>query len=203
SFRAMFRPPLRGQTAPRQPQRSAKERNAIMNKTVWVFGLIAGGILSVMLLVTLPFADSLSGNAEVVGYASMVAAFLLTYFGVRSYRDAVGGGTVGFGRALAVGILITVVASACYVVTWEAVYFGKPGFAKSFAAKMEDQVRKQNSDTAVVAKKLAEMRKFAEMYKNPAVNSALTFLEPLPVGLLIALVTAGVLSRKRKQLAAA
>jgi hypothetical protein len=34
------------------------------------------------------------------------------------------------------------------------------------------------------------------------VNIALTFLEPLPVGLLFTLVTAGVLSRKRRVSAA-
>jgi hypothetical protein len=36
------------------------------------------------------------------------------------------------------------------------------------------------------------------MYKNPLVNIAFTFLEPLPVGLIFSLVTAGVLSRKRR-----
>jgi hypothetical protein len=36
------------------------------------------------------------------------------------------------------------------------------------------------------------------MYRNPAYNAAMTLLEPLPVGLVIALVSAGVLSRKRR-----
>jgi hypothetical protein len=35
------------------------------------------------------------------------------------------------------------------------------------------------------------------MYQNPVYNAAITFLEPLPVGLVIALVSAGVLRRKR------
>jgi hypothetical protein len=42
------------------------------------------------------------------------------------------------------------------------------------------------------------MTEFKEMYKNPLVNISLTFLEPLPVGLLFTLVAAGVLSRKRR-----
>jgi hypothetical protein len=41
------------------------------------------------------------------------------------------------------------------------------------------------------------MAEFAELYKNPAINAAITFIEPLPVGLIIALVTAGVLSQRR------
>jgi hypothetical protein len=42
------------------------------------------------------------------------------------------------------------------------------------------------------------MAQFKEMYKNPLVNIAYTLLEPLPVGILFTLVTAGVLSRKRR-----
>jgi hypothetical protein len=38
-----------------------------------------------------------------------------------------------------------------------------------------------------------------ESYKNPLVNIAYTLLEPMPVGLLVTLVTAGVLSRKRRR----
>ena len=54
----------------------------------------------------------------------MVLAFLLIYFGVRSYRDNVAGGRVGFLKALGVGMLIALVASTLYVATWEAIYFG-------------------------------------------------------------------------------
>jgi hypothetical protein len=42
------------------------------------------------------------------------------------------------------------------------------------------------------------MRKFAEMYRNPLINSAMTFMETLPVALVVSLVTAGVLSRRKK-----
>ena len=85
-----------------------------MRKIVLTFGLISGGILAVTFLITLPFHDAIGfDRAMVVGYTSMVLAFLLIFFGVRSYRDNVAGGHVGFGRALAVGALIGVVASIC------------------------------------------------------------------------------------------
>jgi hypothetical protein len=76
------------------------------------------------MLVTIPFQDAIGfDRGEIIGYTSMVLAFLLIFFGVRSYRDNVAGGTVGFGRALAVGALIAAVASLCYVATWEVIYF--------------------------------------------------------------------------------
>jgi hypothetical protein len=171
-----------------------------MNKTVWTFGLIAGAILSVMMLLTIPFEDTLgTDRGLIIGYTTMVLAFLLVFFGVRSYRDNVNGGRVGFGRALAIGSLIALVASACYVVTWEVLFFKiSPDYAAKFEAEMVTKARTGGGSPEVVAKKVADAHDFAKRYQNPVFNSALTFLEPLPVGLVFALVAAGVLSRKRK-----
>ena len=89
-----------------------------MRKIVLTFGLIAGAVLSVMMLLTLPFMDRIGfDKGEIIGYTTMVLAFLMVYFGIRSYRDNVAGGSIGFGRAFLVGLLITFVASACYIAT--------------------------------------------------------------------------------------
>jgi hypothetical protein len=37
------------------------------------------------------------------------------------------------------------------------------------------------------------------MYQNPVINAGMTLVEPLPVGLAVALVSAGVLSRRRRR----
>jgi hypothetical protein len=171
-----------------------------MRKTVLTFGLISGGILSAMLLITLPFQDAIGfDKGEIIGYSSMIAAFLLIFFGVRSYRDNVAGGTVRFGRAFAVGALIALVASVCYVVTWEVVYFKfAPDFLTKYQAHILEKARTDGESEEVIARKKAEMEAFAEMYQNPAINAAITFVEPLPVALIVALVSAGVLSRRKK-----
>jgi hypothetical protein len=169
-----------------------------MKKIVWTFGLISGAILSVMMLITIPFvSDTSSGPGVIIGYATMVLAFLLVYFGVRSYRDNVGGGRVSFGRALAVGALISVIASACYVATWELIYFKlTPDFGAKFAAANIERARKSGASPSEVQEKIVEAQRFAERYDNPLFNSAVTFLEPLPVGLVFALVSAAVLRRR-------
>jgi hypothetical protein len=171
-----------------------------MKKTVFTFGLISGAIISEMMLVTIPFHDAIGfDRGEVIGYTSMVLAFLLIFFGVRSYRDNVAGGTVRFGRAFAVGALIGVVASACYVATWEVIYFKfAPDFLTKYQAHILEKARAEGESEEAIARKKAEMDKFAQLYKNPAINAAITFVEPLPVALIVALVSAGVLSRRRK-----
>jgi len=171
-----------------------------MKRIVLTFGLISGGILSVMMLATMPFHDVIGNDAGlVIGYTTMVLAFLLIYFGVRAYRDNVAGGRVGFLKALGVGALIALVASACYVATWEAVYFGgKSDYIEKYQARELEKLRNSGASEAQVAAKQGEMQKFAEMYRNPVFNVALTFLEPLPVAIVFALVSAGILSRRRK-----
>ena len=170
-----------------------------MKQIVLRFGLIAGAILSAVMMVSIPFKDQIGFEyGAVIGYTSMVLAFLLIFFGIRSYRDNVAGGTVSFGRAFKVGALIAFVASCCYVATWEVIYFNfAPDYLTQYQEHVIQTARADGETEAQIAERKAKMDQLAEYYKNPAVNVAMTFLEPLPVALVIALVSAGVLSRRR------
>ncbi len=171
-----------------------------MRKIVVTYGLIAGAILSAMMLATVPFMERIGfDRGAIIGYTTMVAAFLMVFFGVRSYRDNVAGGRISFGRAFKVGLLITAIATVCYVATWQLIYYQfTPDFADKYAAYAIEKARGAGATDAQLAAKVTEMAEFKEMYRNPLVNIGFTFLEPLPVGLLFTLVTAGVLSRKRQ-----
>lgn len=174
-----------------------------MKKIVLIFGLIAGAILSAMMLVNVSLIDQIGfDKGEIIGYTTMVVAFLMIYFGVRTYRDNHAGGTIRFGRAFGIGLLITLVASTCYVGTWQVVYHTlAPDFGDKYGAYVIEKARKSGATEAQLAVQKKEMQEFIEMYKNPLVNVALTYLEPLPVGLLFSLVSAGLLSRRRKDAA--
>lgn len=152
-----------------------------MRQIVLTFGLIAGAILSGMMLLAVPFHDQIGFDTAgyVVGYTSMVLAFLMVFFGVKSYRENVAGGSVTFGRAFKVGLLITAIASVCYVATWQVVYYNfMPDFMDKYAAYSIDKEKKSGATEAQLAEKRQKMAEFAEMYKNPLVNIAFTLLEP-------------------------
>lgn len=171
-----------------------------MKKTVLTFGLIAGAIMSAMMLITMPFHDQIGfDRGLIIGYTTMVAAFLLIFFGVRSYRDNVVGGTIRFGRAFAVGGLIALIASLCYVATWEVLYFTYASdYMQKYNAHVLEEARADGKSEAEIARKKAELDDFAEKYRNPVINVAYTLLEPLPVAVIMTLVSAGVLSRRRE-----
>ena len=171
-----------------------------MRRIILTFGLIAGGILSVLMLLTIPFLEQIGfDRGMVVGYTTMVIAFLMVYYGVRSFRDNVAGGTITFGRAFRVGLGITVVASACYVATWQVVYHKiAPDFMDKYAAYSIEKARAAGASEAELATTRQKFEEYAAMYQNPLVNMGITFLEPLPVGLLFTLISAGMLSRRRR-----
>src|SRR5262245_4383813 len=95
-----------------------------MKRTVLVFGLISGVVIAVLMSATTVFADRIGVDRAVfVGYTMMVLAFLLVFFGIRSYRENVGGGEISFGKAFQVGVLIMLITCVFYVVSWEILYY--------------------------------------------------------------------------------
>lgn len=170
-----------------------------MRKIVLTFGFIAGAILSVMMAITIPFHEQIGfDKGLIIGYTTMVLAFLMVFVGVKTYRDNEAGGSVSFGRALKVGLLIMLLGSVCYVATWEVIYHQfAPDYLEKYAAHALEKARASGATEAQIAEQAQEMAKFKVMYQNPLVNIALTLLEPLPVGILFALLAAWVMSRKR------
>jgi hypothetical protein len=169
-----------------------------MKKTVLNFGFISGIMISALMAGSLFIADRIgSGHSMILGYTIMVASFLLVYFGVRSYRDNTLAGQISFGRAFSCGILITLITCVCYVTMWEILYFNfMPHFMDGYFAAQIHKVQSSGLDAATIAAKVAEIQRSQQLYQNPLVNIAYTFMEPLPVGLLITLISAAVLRRK-------
>ena len=169
-----------------------------MKKTVLTFGLISGLMISVLMGGSLLLANKIgSGHSMVLGYTMMVASFLLVYFGIRSYRDNNLAGQISFGRAFACGILIALITCICYVAMWEILYFNfMPHFMDSYWAAQIHRVQASGHDPARIAARVAEIQHSQELYQNPFVNMAYTFIEPLPVGLIITLISAALLRRK-------
>jgi hypothetical protein len=109
----------------------------------------------------------------------------------------VAGGAVSFGRALAVGLWITLISCAFYVGTWELIYYKlAPGFLDKYTAHVMEKERAEGATPDQLQATAQRMEAFKTLYQNPLVNIAFTFLEPFPVGFLVSLISAGVLRRR-------
>jgi hypothetical protein len=171
-----------------------------MKKTILTFGIISGVLSAAMMTATVPFMHKISpARGLIYGYTCMVLSFLLVYFGIRSYRDNLGGGHITFGRGFLIGIAITLISCMFYVGTWEVIFFKfMPHFMDDYGAHIIAKMQASGASAAAVQAKAAELAKQAQDYNNPLINMAWTFIEPFPVGLLITLISAGILRRKEQ-----
>ena len=171
-----------------------------MKKVILVYGSIAGIIVGAMFFVTAPFYDDGTlnfDNGMWVGYTSMVIALSLILFGVKSYRDNYSEGVISFGTAFKIGILITLVASVIYALSWEVAYNTvSKGYSETMSKHYVEKVKQEGKSEAEVAKVTAEMKDFTAMYENPLIRFGMTLLEIFPVGLIISLISAGLLRKK-------
>jgi len=175
-----------------------------MKRTILVFGFISGAISAVMMSASVLFADKIGfDKGEYLGYTVIVLSLLLVYFGIRSYRDNIGDGHITFAKAFAVGISITLISCVCYVVTWEVLYFHfLPGFMDKYSAYMVQKLQASGASDATIQAQVQQLKKYKEMYDNPLLNAAITFIEPFPIGLVMTLISAAALRRKPQSQAA-
>jgi hypothetical protein len=131
-----------------------------MRNIVLRFGLASGVILALVSGVMLPLCMKGIINfqhQEVLGYTAMVLSFLMVFFGIRSYRDTVAGGAIGFGKAFQVGILICLVTCAMYVLGWEIAYFNFfPDFFQQYSASVLAKMHARGASEADIQKTAAD-----------------------------------------------
>ena len=173
-----------------------------MKKIVLTFGLISGAIMSGLMTVIMVFAHQTNpSSGMIIGYTIMVLSFLLVFFGIRSYRENVGDRYISFGRAVGVGFLIMLISCICYVATWEVVYHKvMPDFGEKYLAQSIERVKASGKSPQEIENEIQNMRSMMQLYNsNILVNIAFTLLEPLPPGLVMTLLSALILRKRRRQ----
>lgn len=168
-----------------------------MKKTVLTYGLISGAMGIALMLVTFFVVADHGTKGLIAGYTGIVLSSLLIFFGVRSYRENVGDGRISFGRGLAVGVLIALISATCYVAAWELIYFKlAPGIADEMIFGEVAKLKASGAPQDKIDAAALQAETFKKMYDNPLANACLTYIEPFPVGLLMTLISAGILRRK-------
>jgi len=178
------------------PPSFVRIKNNQLKKIVLIFSLILGAILCVnmFIMVNMFYGNQDFKTNDVVGYAALVVVFSLIFFAVRNYRNKHLNGFISFGKAFKTGILVAFLASTLYVVVWLFYYYL---FVPDFLDKYIAYVLKRAPE-AQLAAKTKEMESFREMYKSPFFVIIITYSEIFPIGLIVSLVSALILKRKKK-----
>ena len=170
-----------------------------MKKVVLVYGIIAGLIVTGMMAFSTGYFCA-KGDFEggmIYGYSAMIIAFSMIFVGVKTFRDKYNGGTINFGKAFKIGFFISLIASTIYVIGWLINYYCfMPDFMDKYAAVMIAKAKASGISADELAKKTADMTQMKEWYKNPVFVILMTYVEILPVALVVTLISALILKRK-------
>ena len=176
-----------------------------MKKTIIRFGAYASVIIVGISVVFWLFSSDTPNYSfgEIVGYASIILAMVFVFLGIRHYRDNEKSGSISFGEALKLGVLIALVPSLAFGI-YNAVYTEllDPGFIDDYYQYTLDKMEADMApaDFEAAAQKMESEK---EMFANPVLGSAVMFLTVFLIGFVFAIVSALILKKEDKAASAA
>lgn len=177
-----------------------------MKKIVITYGLISAAISAVMWTCIALMMRNSKGfdHGMLLGYTSMLLSIFVIFFAVKSYRDNVAGGEIKFGKAFMIGLYISIIYAVFYVITWMILRQTLlTDFVDHYIAYQKAELEQAGASAAVMSKKMAEMEQMRTIFNNPWMEALMVFTEPWPVAILVTLISAFTLSRKKKKVAIA
>ncbi len=161
-------------------------------------GIIGGLIVSAVMIGVSIYMKANPNNEPnaMVGFASMFLAFIFVILGIKQLREA-NNGIITFGKAFLTGLYISLIISTIYVIVWLIILYN---FFPNFIDQYSEMVLKNTKPENIVGK-TAEMNQYKEMYKSPIMVILLTYMEILPIGIVVSVVGALILKKKENSVA--
>lgn len=158
----------------------------LMKNPIWRNGiysmLIILGVFTAIQVIwgfTIPYRTS-----EVIGYLTIFISLAFVFLGIRAYRDEKNGGEITFGKALQIGLLITIFPSTAFSL------FTMVEFLLQGEEMME--YYKQNMPAA----DRQQWGENMEILANPFFQGMLMFVTVFLIGLIISIISAMILKRQ-------
>jgi len=170
-----------------------------MKKTVIKYGLLSGLVFALM-VITMAYiigdtTDFKKGDS--IGYIFMIVAFSMIYFGIRELRDKYSDGVITFNRAFRTGLLITIIGSVIYVITWMFYFnFIDNTFSERYSAFYIENVQESGKNAEEIQKEITAFNENMASYDNPVIVAMYTLLAVFPMGLFISILCAALMKRE-------
>lgn len=155
---------------------------------------ILGGIIAAIVMASMVFYMKANPGQEpnaIIGFIGMLFAFTFLIVGIKQQRE-INNGTITFGKAFLTGLGISFVISTMYVLVWLVIYYN---FFPDFMEKYSEMALK-NTSSEELAAKTTEINQMAAWYKSPLMIILLTYMEILPIGIVVSLIGALILKKK-------
>jgi hypothetical protein len=162
------------------------------------YGTISGLLMAIVLFGAIPMQSKVGfQQLEMMGFIGTLLAFIPVFFGIRTYRETIGEGSVSFLRALNTGIIIVAIASIFYALSWLIIFYKiSPDFIDKYRDYNLEQMKLAHASQKDMDGYMAQIEQFRNITKNPFMYGAYTFTEPLPQGVIITAICSLILRRK-------
>jgi hypothetical protein len=174
-----------------------------MKKIVVVYGIISGLVMAATVWITAVAVERDAVNfewLEVTGYASMIIALTMVFFGIKSYRDNVVNGVISFWKGVQVGFLISLISVILYWGGAMAYGLVSPGFEGKFITKYTEMTMKKLTEKGAPQEEIDRAKETIAMmerlFRNPLLFFLICLMEMLPIGIVITLISSALLRKK-------
>ena len=169
-----------------------------MKKAILRYGLYGAASICILFLLSWLIGDNLSYSVqEIIGYASMVVSLSFVFFGIRHFRDKINDGTVSFGKALLLGLAISLITALAFGVL-DVVYikYINPDFTEEYYARSLERLE-ETLPAAEFESERVKMESEKQLFMNPVISFIVMSMTVLIIGFIISLLSAMVLQRKK------
>lgn len=169
-----------------------------MKKYILKYGIVASLILTGIIAIS--FAMQSGGQpdyglGEVIGYAAMFLSLATIFVAIKQFRDREGHGTISFGSALKMGVLITLIVASVFVV-FDALYITV--IEPDWSANYQQYTLKQMESSGATEAEIEAMNAQFAAYEGTSgviFIQVVMFFTVFIIGLLISLISAAVLKK--------
>lgn len=171
-----------------------------MKPTIFKYGVRAFVTASILFLAGFLVGKQIDldfNTMAVFGYTSMVLSLLFVFFGIKHYRDHVNNGKVSLGKAIMIGLLISVFAAIGFgVVDYIYTTTINPNFAVEYKDFTLAQLQEANLSAEELKIKTDELEASLNMMSSPLIMAIVMFGTVMIIGFIISLISAIILQRK-------
>lgn len=172
-----------------------------MKKTILKYGGYGALTICVLFLISwFALADLDMGIQEVIGYASMVVALSLVYFGIRHFRDQYNNGALTLGQGIRIGLGISLITALAFGLL-DVIYvvWLNPDFMETYYQNVLSELQATLPESEFLQRK-EELEAQKALFASPLMNFILMAVTVLMIGVVITLLSALILRRKTSDL---
>lgn len=172
-----------------------------MNQKILRYGLLGGGIMILLVLLSyLLFKDSDDfSSTQLVGYLTMILSMTTVPLGIKAVKAQQPEGTLTFWKAFKVGFFISLVIAFFYALIWVImIHTLLLDFPEKYTEWTVKGMQEAGKSAAEIAEAKKSMAQGMEMLRNPILGFLISLMEIIPVGAIIAALSALFLKSKQQ-----